>query len=285
MATVTRPTREIPLSEYPTGDGKPMAETFIHGEIMFGVRQILQDHFAEDPMVYVAGNLMMYYVRNNLRRHTSPDVFFVRGIPNVERKCYFVWEEGKGPDVVFEISSKTTSKVDTGTKLLLYQNVLRVPEYFLFDPYEEYLSPSMQGYRLVNGIYVPIQPDHGWLFSQELGLRMGRHGRMLRFYNPATGQPLLSRKELLEDERHLRVRAQAEVQLAQMEARHAEAEKQRIEAEKQRVEAEKERVEAEKRQLTESLRQAEEARVASEREQEKLRRELEGLRRRPKKRS
>jgi hypothetical protein len=65
MATVTRPTREIPLSEYPTGNGKPMAETPFHGEIMFGLRQILQDHFAEDPMVYVSGNLMMYYVKNN----------------------------------------------------------------------------------------------------------------------------------------------------------------------------------------------------------------------------
>lgn len=278
MATVTRPTREIPLSEYPTGDGKPMAETPFRGEIMFGLRQILQDHFAEDPMVYVSGNLMMYYVKNNKRRHTSPDLFFVRGIPNTDRKCYFVWEEGKGPDVVFEISSKSTIKTDTGTKRLLYQNILRVPEYFLFDPYEEYLSPSLQGYRLLNGVYVPIQPDHGWLFSQELGLRMGRHGLMLRFYDPATGQPLLSRTERLEDERHLRVRAQTDLYIAGMDARRAEAEKQRVEAEKQQVEAEN-------RRLAESLSQAEEARVAAEREQERLRREVEELRRQSKKRS
>jgi Uma2 family endonuclease len=278
MATVTRPTREIPLSEYPTGDGKPMAETPFHGEIMFGLRQILQDHFAEDPMVYVSGNLMMYYVKNNKRRHVSPDLFFVRGIPNTDRKCYFVWEEGKGPDVVFEISSKTTTKTDTGTKRLLYQNILRVPEYFLFDPYEEYLSPSLQGYRLLNGVYVPIQPDHGWLFSQELGLRMGRHGLMLRFYDPATGQPLLSRTERLEDERHLRVRAQTDLYIAGMDARRAEAEKQRVEAEKQQVEAEN-------RRLAESLSQAEEARVAAEREQERLRREVEELRRQSRKRS
>jgi Uma2 family endonuclease len=278
MATVTRPTREIPLSEYPTGDGKPMAETPFHGEIMFGLRQILQDHFAEDPMVYVSGNLMMYYVKNNKRRHTSPDLFLVRGIPNSDRKCYFVWEEGKGPDVVFEISSKTTIKTDTGTKRLLYQNILRVPEFFLFDPYEEYLSPSLQGYRLLNGVYVPIQPDHGWLFSQELGLRMGRHGLMLRFYGPATGQPLLSRTERLEDERHLRVRAQTDLYIAGMDARRAEAEKQQVEAEKQQVEAEN-------RRLAESLSQAEEARVAAEREQERLRREVEELRRQSRKRS
>ena len=67
-------------------------------------------------MVYVSGNMMMYYVQNDKRRHVSPDVFFVRGIPNTERNAYFVWVEGKGPDVVFEISSTSTRKTDTGTK-------------------------------------------------------------------------------------------------------------------------------------------------------------------------
>jgi Uma2 family endonuclease len=285
MATVTRPTREIPLSEYPTGDGKPMAETPIHGENMFGLRQILQDQFVEDPMVYVSGNLMMYYVRNDKRRHTSPDVFFVRGIPNSERRCYLVWEEGKGPDVIFEISSKSTYKTDIGTKRLLYQNVLKVPEYFLFDPYEEYLSPSLQGYRLRKGVYVPIKPIRGRLYSNHLGLEMGRQGRMLRLYDPATGQPLLSRTELLEDERRLRVHAQTELFLARMDTHQAEAEKQKAEAEKQKAEAEKQKAEAETRQLAEALRQVEEARVAAEREKEELRQELEGLRQRPKKRT
>jgi hypothetical protein len=189
-------------------------------------------------------------------------VFFVRGIPNSERRCYLVWEEGKGPDVIFEISSKSTYKTDIGTKRLLYQNVLKVPEYFLFDPYEEYLSPSLQGYRLRKGVYVPIKPIRGRLYSNHLGLEMGRQGRMLRLYDPATGQPLLSRTELLEDERRLRVHAQTELFLARMDTHQAEAEKQKAEAEKQKAEAEKQKAEAETRQLAEALRQVEEARGA-----------------------
>jgi Uma2 family endonuclease len=271
MATVTRPTREIPLSEYPTGDGKPMAETPLHRKIMTMLIDCLEARFVEDDMVYISGNMLVHYVRNDLRRHTSPDVFFVRGVPNGERRAYFVWVEGKGPDVVFKITSRTTSKIDTGKKLLLYQNVLRVPEYFLFDPYEEYLSPSLRGYRLINGIYVPIQPEHGLLFSDQLSLGMGRQGRMLRLYDPATGRILLNPKEELEDQRHLRVHAETDLMLARME--------------KLRIEDEKQRVEDEKQRLAESLRLAEEARVAAEREQERLRQELEGLRRRPKKRS
>jgi hypothetical protein len=33
----------------------------------------------------------------------------------------------------------------------------------LFDPFEEYLEPSFQGYRLRQGKYVPIRPwAEGW---------------------------------------------------------------------------------------------------------------------------
>src|SRR5262245_45827378 len=119
MATIDPPTRDIPLSEYPTGDGKPMAETPIHGENMYVLRYILQERYAHDPMAYVSGNMMMYYVPNDKRRHIAPDVFVVKGIPNTYRDAYFVWVEGKGPDVVFEISSASTKNADTGKKYRL----------------------------------------------------------------------------------------------------------------------------------------------------------------------
>ena len=261
MATIDRRTKDIPLSEYPTGDGKPMAETPIHGENMFELRHILQDRFADDPMVYVSGNLMMYYVQNDKRRHTSPDVFFVRGIPNTYRDCYFVWLEGKAPDVAFEISSASTRKTDTGRKFRLFQDTLRISEYFLFDPYEEYLKPSLQGFRLRRGVYAPIKPVRGRLSSRELGLEMGRHGRKLRLYDPVTGAALLNWKEQRDDERMARA--------------HADAGRFRAEADVLRAEAER-------RQLAESLHQAEAARLAAEEEREHLRRELEELRRRTK---
>ena len=41
-------------------------------------------------------------------------------------------------------------------KLALYRDVLRVPEYFQFDPTEDYLRPPLQGHRLERGEYVPI---------------------------------------------------------------------------------------------------------------------------------
>jgi len=52
MATVPpqRRTREV---EYPSGDGKPMAETQIHLKDMIDTIQVLDDYFADQPNVYV----------------------------------------------------------------------------------------------------------------------------------------------------------------------------------------------------------------------------------------
>src|SRR5262249_25524314 len=49
MATVA--TRKI---EYPTSDGRPVAETDWHCDNIFNLRGTLDDRYAADPMVYVA---------------------------------------------------------------------------------------------------------------------------------------------------------------------------------------------------------------------------------------
>ena len=96
MSTVpsTPPSSEV---DYPTSDGRPMGETEVHRDDMISLIQALQHHFGNDPMVCVSGNLLLYYVPGDKRRHLSPDVFVVRGIPKRERKYYLVWEEGRAP--------------------------------------------------------------------------------------------------------------------------------------------------------------------------------------------
>jgi len=280
MATIGPRTREIPLSEYPTGDGKPMAETPIHGDNMFAIIDVLRSRYAHDPSVYIAGNMLMYYVPNDKRRHVSPDVYLVKGIPPRYRGAYFVWIEGKGPNIVFEISSRSTRKSDLHKKFRLYQDVLQVPEYFLFDPMEEYLRPSLQGFRLQEGMYVPIDSVEGRLPSEELGLHMERDGAFLRLYDPVTGQRLLTSREERDVAQAARQQAEAEKQRVEAEKQQVEAEKQQVEAEKQQAEAAKLQSDIDRLQLAEALRQSEAARLAGESEREKLRGELEELRRR-----
>ena len=77
-------------------------------------------------------------------------------------------------------------------KFRLYRDVLRVSEYFLFDPRAEYLKPPLQGFLLTSGDYVPIEPVAGRLPSQVLGLHLERDGEHLRLFDPATGSRLMT---------------------------------------------------------------------------------------------
>src|SRR5208283_1300190 len=109
MATVSTPVR-TGASGYPTSDGKPMAETDRHRQQMFELIGSLQAFYATQPNVYVSGNLLIFYVPGNRRRHISPDVFVVKGVAKRERLNYLVWEEAKGPDVVIELTSSSTRR-------------------------------------------------------------------------------------------------------------------------------------------------------------------------------
>lgn len=190
MSTTSQTEPPVADVEYPTRDGRPMGETDVHRDNMTTLVWTLQTHYAADPNVYVSGNLMMYYVPGDKRRHLSPDVFVVRGVAKGRRLYYLVWEEGKAPDLVIEITSKSTRKEDLDTKFALYRDTLKVPEYILFDPFEEYLKPSLQGYRLVNGQYVTIPPREGRLPSAVMGLDLVRSGSELRVFDPGTGRLL-----------------------------------------------------------------------------------------------
>jgi Uma2 family endonuclease len=159
---------------------------------------VLRTWFADDPQVYVSGNNLMYYVPGDKNRHVAPDVFVVKGIPkNKQRDYYLVWEEGRAPQLIIEITSPSTKKEDLETKYRLYRDTLRVQEYFLFDPYGEYLRPKLQGYRLQRRQYVRIKQVAGRLPSEVLALEFEAAGDDLRVLNPATNAWLQTPEEAL----------------------------------------------------------------------------------------
>src|ERR1700733_10895534 len=90
---------------YPTSDGKPMAETELHRDLMIDTIRTLQAYFSQDKMVCASGNMFVYYEKGNKRRHVAPDVFVVKGVPQKQRDCYMIWEEGKTLDLAIELTS------------------------------------------------------------------------------------------------------------------------------------------------------------------------------------
>jgi Uma2 family endonuclease len=201
----------FPFNEYPTSDGKPMAETDHHRLLMTALIETLDDHFAADPDVYVSGNLLLFYEKGDKRRHVAPDVFVVRGVQKGLRPNYLLWQE-KSPDVVIELTSKTTRVEDTTKKWALYEGTLKVKEYFLFDPYEDYLDPSFQGFARVRGKFRPVGFVAGRLPSDRLGLHLERDDIHLRLWNPATGERLPTRPERIAAEAARAAAAEAEVE-------------------------------------------------------------------------
>lgn len=214
--------------EYPTSDGKPMAESDLHRDLGIYVIEALKAHFASRPAVYVSGNNFVYWEEGNPRAVISPDAYVVRGVGMRPRDCYMAWKEGgRLPNVVFEFTSRKTRREDTDKKRPLYERTLRVPEYFLFDPTGDYLSPRFRGYRLEGGQYVPLEVVEGRVHSEFLGLDLVQQGERLRLFDPETNEWLLSPSELLEARTQERLRAEAE--RARAEAAEAAADRLRAE--------------------------------------------------------
>jgi len=227
---------------YPESDGKPMAETDIHRQIMIDFIEMLSNHFRSRLNVYVSGNLFLYYDEGNPKVSVAPDVFVVFGVEKRMRRTYKLWEEGKGPDFVLELVSGSTYREDLGRKKRLYASVLKVQEYFLYEPDYRYLPSPLMGYRLVNGIYLPIRPVEGRLSSSVLSLELGEKdikrdeeviAPKLGLYNPQTGSWLLKPAE----ETEARRQAEAGAQQESLARRQAEARAQQAEAELARLRA------------------------------------------------
>lgn len=216
--------------EYPDSDGEPMAESDFQRKPLIYAVEALSIYFQDRPDVYVSGNIFIYYEEGNSQAQVAPDVFVAFGVEKRDRPSYFVWKEGKAPDFVLEITSKSTAGVDQGTKRGLYA-YLGIEEYFLFDPTGDYLRPALKGLRLLGENYLPIsetiQPDGTLILnSQVLGLelRLGEGG--LRFYERQSGEKLPTYEELeraFQETKNLaaeseKARLEAEARIADLEA-------------------------------------------------------------------
>lgn len=202
--------------EYPESDGEPMGETDRHRDLLMDLIFALK-WFLHGQQAYVAGNLFVYYERGNPTAVVAPDVFVVRGVAHQQRRVFKVWEEGDHrPAMMIEITSRQTARADQDEKRKKYV-ALGVPEYFLFDPYGEYLHPRLQGLRLVGGRYEAM--DTFPLYSAAVGVELRVEGQALRLYNPQTGERLPTSDEEVVARR-----------TAEVSRRVAEAERQAAEA-------------------------------------------------------
>jgi Uma2 family endonuclease len=196
-----------------------MAETDLHREEMVDLIAGLQRRYRPAPDVYVAGNLFFYFRQGDPRAVVAPDVFLVRGVPKGRRRVYKLWEEGKVPALVIEVTSDSTRNEDLTDKKRTYER-LGVEEYFLHDPLGDYLNPRLQGHRLSGSRYKAMRPmADGSLQSRTTGLTLRVEGPKLRLIDTASGEPLPWVEEL--DARVLEAGERAEIEAAARRAADA----------------------------------------------------------------
>ena len=228
--------QSAPTIIYPESDGKPMAETDRHRDLMIDFIQMLKHHFESANDVYVSGNLFIYYEEGNPRKSISPGVFVVFGVERKLRRTYRTWDEANTPDFVLEVASPGTFTEDMGKKKELYASVLAVKEYYIYDPLGQ-IVPSFIGYRLIDGEYQEIEFVNDRLPSVVLGLELGEHEDVLRLYNPNNSQWLQTLPERADN-------AEARADNAEARAENAEARAQQESTARQNAETRAKNAEA-----------------------------------------
>ncbi len=227
MVAITEKRSPPPLSEseiiYPSSDGEPLAETQEHILAILTTLGLLRLYLKEQPAVVFADQFL-YYIKGNPKARVAPDVMVVFDIEKRLYGNYKIWEGQQNPKFIIEVTSAGTKDVDWNFKKLLYEQ-LEVTEYWLFDPYGEWVANQLQGFRLNDdGIYKSISDN----CSQVLGLRLEAQEYQIAFYRLDNGEKLLTLEELDEA-------AQAAYQAAELAQQMAEQERIKAEQADQRA--------------------------------------------------
>lgn len=190
-------------------------------------------NYPEDE-IFVASDLNLYYDVRHPLWYKRPDWFAVVGVPRLYeqrelRLSYVVWQEGVNPFVAVELLSPGTEKEDLGqalrevnqppTKWEVYERILRVPFYIVFDRY----SDQLRVFQLVGSSYseLELSEPRVWMNDIQLGLGLwqgiyqGIDRLWLRWYD-GSGNWILTPEE------RERQRAEQESQMLERERRRVE---------------------------------------------------------------
>ena len=192
---------------------------------------------------FIGANLTIYYSPQQLKNRDfrGPDFFLVKQTQKRPRKSWVVWEEnGQYPNLIIELLSDSTARVDRNLKKGLYQDNFRTPEYFWFDPE----TLEFMGFRLQNNQYEEIQLNNqGWRWSQELELYLGVYENQLRYFT-ANGERVPTPQEAEIQEQLVARQAQLQAQQAGSQAQQAQ-----LQAEQERERAQEAESQAQQAQL------------------------------------
>jgi Uma2 family endonuclease len=181
--------------------------------------------------------LNLYYDSRHPLWYKRPDWFLVLGASPARRQedlrlSYVTWQEVIVPFLVVELLSPGTEAEDLGqtlrevkqppTKWQVYEQLLRIPYYVVFDRYEN----QLRAFQLVATRYEPLtlEDQRFWFTEIQLGLGVWQgsyrstEGLWLRWYDTAGNWLSLPSEQLQQAQQ----RAESAEQWAEQERQRAE---------------------------------------------------------------
>ncbi len=217
---------------YPDSDGQPMADNTEQFQWIVTIKENLEAIFADDPDVFVAGDLLWYPVEGDNKTRRAPDAMVAFGRPKGYRGSYKQWKEGDiAPQVVFEILSPGNRQKEMAEKFQFYQRY-GVQEYYVYNPD----TVELTGWQRIDHYLEVVQEIQNWT-SPLLKIRFVLKPDTLEIYCP-NGEPFLTFTEISQE------RDEAKQQRDEAKQQRDEAKQQRDEAKQQRDEAKQQRDEA-----------------------------------------
>lgn len=215
--------------EYPSSDGKPMADNTKQTRWIITLYNNLGSYY-QGQEVFVAANLLWYPVEGMPTVRQTPDVLLAFGRPDGDRSSYQQWKEaGVVPQVVFEILSPGNSTMEMVRKLTFYRQY-GVEEVIVIDPgikdgdAESFVPYLRDVDRMATSQFETVD----WV-SPRLGIRFRQEEAEVKVYYP-DGTPFQSFEAMKAQWEAERARAEEEQKRAEVERQRAEVEKQRADA-------------------------------------------------------
>lgn len=198
-AKETLPTMYDLPSEYVGESGLPDEFHIFQPQLL---RETFQPANYPKEEVFVATDLNIYYDVHHQLWYKCPDWFTVLGVANSNqqqdlRLSYVIWQEGVAPFMIVELLSPGTEQEDLGqtlrdvnkppTKWEVYEQILRIPYYVVFDRY----TNKLRVFQLVGTRFqeMTLSDEKVWLDEIQLGLGVWQgsyqdtQGLWLRWYD------------------------------------------------------------------------------------------------------
>ncbi len=178
-----------------------MGETSVHRSLIDYLALVLKWLF-HGKRCAIYENLNFYQTPNPKEYPLAPDIAVIKGVAFQHVRSWRVGKTGPAPQVVFEIASEETWKMDLDEKPMKYA-LMGVEEYFAYDPNDPPIlgvtAQRLFGWQLdTSGRQMdplPIEPG-GRLWSSHLDSFLIPAGEYLRLYD-RHGQLRLTEAEAL----------------------------------------------------------------------------------------